>query len=104
MQYFDGKATLPPRTEMLADSENQLKKRLALGWPSKKGHSIAGSLQREYFNDLTATANIENVREVLLLIYDDSSRRRSEHPLIYRRDVYKIIDELHFERSLLQTE
>lgn len=99
MQYLNGNATLPSREEMLADSEDQLKKRLTLGWPKKKGHSIGGPLQREYFNDLSQTANIENVREIYLKIYDDSSIRRAEDPINYRNDVYTIIDEQQFERS-----
>lgn len=99
MQYLNGNATLPSRNEMLADSENQLKERLALGWPKKKGHSIAGTLHREYFTDLATTANIEQVREVFLLIFDDCAMRRSENPQTYRNDVYTIIDDLHFERT-----
>lgn len=101
MQFWNGNATLPSREEMLADSENELKKRLALGWPKKKGHSLRGELQRQYFNDLSQTANIENVREIFLRIYDDSTERRSEHPKNYRNDVYTIIDEEHFERITL---
>lgn len=101
MQYLNGNATLPSYEIMLADSDYQLEKRLALGWQQKKGHSIAGPLQREYFNDLSKTANIENVREVFLRIYDDSSRRRSEDPINYRNDLYTIIDGQDFERTSL---
>lgn len=104
MQYLNGNATLPSHDEMLADSEYQLKKRLALGWPKKKGHSIAGALQREYYTDLATTANMDNVREIFLLIYDDCAIRRSEHPKNYRNDVYTIIDDLHFERTTLPTD
>lgn len=103
MQYLNGNATLPSRDEMSADSENQLRKRLALGWPKKKGHSIGGTLQREYFNDLSTTANIENVREVFLNIYDDTTIRRGENPKTYRNDVYTIIDDNQFTRTTLPT-
>lgn len=103
MQYWNGDATLPSRDEMLADSEDQLNRRLKLGWPKKKGHSIAGSFQREYFNDLSKTANIENVREIFLRIFEDCHDRRSEDPINYRNDVYTIIDEHHFERSSLSS-
>lgn len=101
MQYWNGYATLPSHDEMVADSENQLRMRLALGWPKKKGHSIGGLLQRQYFNDLSATANIENVREIFLRIYEDSGARRSDDPVNYRLDVYNIIDEERFERTSL---
>lgn len=101
MQYLNGNATLPSHDEMLADSETQLHKRLALGWPKKKGHSIGGTLQREYFTDLSTTANIEKVREVFLKIYDDTSMRRNADPKNYRNDVYTIIDDDHFIRTTL---
>lgn len=101
MQYWNGNATLPSREELFADSQNELKKRLALGWPKKKGHSIAGELQRQYFSDLSQTANIENVREIFLRIFEDSHIRRSEHPKNYRNDVYRIIDDENFERTTL---
>lgn len=101
MEYLNENATLPSRDEMLADSTDQLKKRLALGWPQKKGHSIAGPLQREYFDDLSKTANMESVREIFLQIYDDSTARRAEDPINYRSDVYTIIDDKHFERGSL---
>lgn len=101
MQYWNGNATLPSRDEMCADSKIELDKRLALGWPKKKGHSIWGDLQREYFNDLSKTANIENVRDIFLQIYEDSAKRRTERPQNYRNDVYTIIDDEHFERHTL---
>lgn len=101
MQYLNGKATLPSHHEMLTDSGNELKKRLALGWPKKKGHSVFGTLQREYYNDMSTAANMENVREIFMLIYDDTAERRWKEPIKYRNDIYRIIDELHFERNEL---
>lgn len=99
MHYLNGNAALPSRDEMRADSEEQLKKRLALGWPKKHGHSIGGALHREYFHDLSATAHIENVREVFLRIYADAGMRRAEHRKNYRNDVYTIIDDENFIRT-----
>lgn len=96
MQYLNENAILPCRNEMLADSEDQLKRRLALGWPKKKGHSIGGTFHREYLTDLSTTANIENVREVLLKIYEDSSMRRAKDPRTYRNLTYTIVDDEHF--------
>lgn len=104
MQYLNGNATLPSREDRLADTEIELSKRLAVGWPKKKGHSIAGEFQRQYFHDLSKTANIENVREIYLRIYEDSSKRRSEEPKNYRNDVYRIIDEQNFERRSLTSD
>lgn len=104
MQFLNGHMTLPSREEMRADSENELKKRLVLGWSKRKGHSLAGPLLREYFNDLATTANIENVHEIFLRMYEASSKRRAAHPKNYRDDVFTIIDEHHFECTTLPSE
>lgn len=101
MQYWNGNAILPSRDEMLADSENQLKRRLALGWPKRKGHSVRGAFHREYFTDLSTTANIESIREVFLKIYEDSSMRRAENPKNYRNDAYTIVDDERFIRTTI---
>lgn len=103
MQYLNGNATLPSYEVMLIDSDNELKKRLAKGWPKKKGHSLGKTFQLEYINDLSITANIENVRKVFIQIYEDCSARRAADPLNYRNDVYEIIDDEHFERNTIQT-
>lgn len=99
MQYFNGDAILPAQEEMLADSDNELKKRIALGLPKKKGHSLVGAFHRQYFSELSTIAKIENVREIFVKIYEDSSKRRTEHPESYRNDNYRIIDDAHFERT-----
>lgn len=103
MQHFNGNMTLPSQNEMLADSHIELEKRLAKGWPKKKGHSTGGAFQRQYFQDLATLANIEKVPELFLQIYEDSSKRRAENPKDYRNDVYKIIDAEHFERTLINS-
>lgn len=79
----------------------EFNKRASLGWPMKKSHCMAGSFHREYFNDLATTANIENIPEVYMKIYDDSSIRRHSFPTMYRNDVYTIVDDEHFERHTL---
>lgn len=86
---------------MIADSQAELRKRLALGWPKRKGHSIAGELRQEYFSELSTIANIENVPEILMKIYEDGQMRRSIDPKGYRNDVYTIIDDEHFQRTTL---
>lgn len=86
---------------MQNECKQEFNKRAALGWPMKKSHCMAGSFHREYFNDLATTANIENIPEVFMKIYDDSGTRRINFPTMYRNDVYTIVDDEHFERHTL---
>lgn len=98
MQYLNGFEVLPSRELRINDSTHELMKRLALGWPKKKGHSTALHFQRDYFNDLVATAHIQMIPEVFFKIYEDSSVRRSADPVTYRDDVYTIVDDENFTR------
>lgn len=98
MHFLNGDGMLPLKTEMLTECKRESDKRLALGWPKKFGHCVAGTLHREYLTDLAVTANIEPVREVFIKMYEDSGMRRQNHPHEYRNDIYTVIDDEHFER------
>lgn len=101
LHYLNGDGELPTKTDMLSQTKQDLDKRLALGWPKKKGHSIAGAFHREYYTELANIANIQSIREVYLKIYEDSSDRRLNHPNKYRNDIYRIIDDEHFESQII---
>lgn len=55
--------------------------------------------QRNYYNELSAVADIENIQEVFTKIYDDSCVRAVATPNEYRNGLYRIIDEENFERT-----
>lgn len=103
MHYLNGEGVLPSVVEMLADTERDIGKRFSLGWPKNKAHSIMGPFQREYYEDLAVTANIDRVREVYVKMYYDCFERRLRNPEKYRDDVYKIIEGEKFERISLSS-
>lgn len=57
--------------------------------------------QLEYYKQLVGEADLGNVPSVYLQLYEDSLERRKTHPGEFRNDVYRIIDNLHFERNKL---
>lgn len=101
MQHWNGGATFPSQEEMIADSDKELAKRMARGFPKKKGHYLGVEFQREYCEDLSTTANIERVPEIVLNIYDDCIECRSKNPKDYRNNNYKVIDDENFERTTM---
>lgn len=103
MHYLSGTGQLPTEQEMLQDTERDIGKRLSLGWPKKKAHCVTGHFQPEYFEDLANTANIPKVPEVYLKIYADCGQRRSNNPIQYRDDIYKITGN-GFERTSLSSQ
>lgn len=97
MHYLSGFGQLPTEQEMRQDTERDIGERISLGWPKKKMHCLSGHFQPEYFDDLANTANIPKVPEVFMKIYNDCSQRRSEDPIQYRNDIYRVIGN-DFER------
>lgn len=104
MHYWNGDGILPSESEMLADVQRCINRRLSLNIPKRKGNTVGGILQREYFDDLTSTANIENYYGIYMDIYDDCAKRRNIDRRTYRNDVYKIIDKHRYERKTLGSE
>ncbi len=101
MHYLNGDGVLPTESEMLADVQHYLDRRLSLNMPKSKGNSVVGILQREYLADLTSTARIENYYGIYMDIYDDCAKQRNVDRRTYRNDVYKLIDKENFERNTL---
>lgn len=56
-------------------------------------------VQRDYYNQLAIEADVENVRDIIIRIYEDCWARKMEMPNTYRHDVYHIIDDEHFTKS-----
>lgn len=103
MHYWNGHGILPSESEMLADVQRSVDRRSSLNMPKSKGNSVIGILQREYFDDLTSTANIENYYGIYMDIYDDCAQQRNIDRRTYRNDVYELIDQQHFVRKTLET-
>lgn len=59
--------------------------------------------QQNYYDDLAACADIENVRPIYMKIYEESYARRIVAPNHYRNDNYRIIDGENYERTNEQT-
>lgn len=54
------------------------------------------SLQLEYYNDLSTTAAIENIKPVMTYLHNESSRRFLDDLLHFREDVFRIVDNESF--------
>lgn len=53
-------------------------------------------LQNEYYDDLSKTAGIENLKPVMTKLHNDSCLRFLEDLANFRKDVYRIIDDETF--------
>lgn len=53
-------------------------------------------IQNTYYDDLSRTASIENLKPVMTKLHNDSSERFLDDLTNFRRDVYRIIDDETF--------
>lgn len=128
-----GLKELPPKAEMLKDTEREMTDRWAKGYKKHQAHMMGpaqvsihpihpiflllyvllqphriccsftsrclfrnDSFQNAYYDDLSRTASIENLKPVMTKLHNDSSERFLHDLTNFRRDVYRIIDDETF--------
>lgn len=67
------------------------------GYSKDKTHFL-GPEQTDYCKQLAETADIQNMPEVLLALFDDHSETFDREPYTFRRYKYTIIDKQTFEK------
>lgn len=90
---------LPSKTQMMLDMRTQAQIHRNKGYPKNKTHFL-GREQREYCNQISETAEIGNMPEVLLSIFEDHLETVKREPYTFRKYRYFIIDENTFEKTL----
>lgn len=59
-------------------------------------HSYFFFEQNTYYDDLAATAEIENLKPVMTKLHNDSSMRFLDDLINFRKDIYRVIDDETF--------
>lgn len=73
---------------MLADAKNEAEKQWNMGLPKRYTHYVSN--QKEYFQQLSEAAGIENIPNVIVDIYEDSVERGFGDLRGYREFKYTI--------------
>lgn len=82
---------------MLSDMHAQTQIHWDKGYPKHKTH-VLGAEQMDYCKQLSETAEIENVPDVLLSIYSAQLQQITNNPFQIRNYKFKVIDENTFEK------
>lgn len=53
-------------------------------------------MQNDYYDDLSKTAGIDNLKPVMTKLHNDSAERFLDDLVNFRKDVYRIIDDETF--------
>lgn len=122
MKFLTKEKELPSRKEMLQDTDEEMEKRWAKGYKKRQAHMMgpvqvsyftvfihlhcvkvndrfvvfSKFKQNEYYEDLSKTAGIENLKPVITKLHNDSSLRFLDDLVNFRKDVYRIIDDETF--------
>lgn len=92
LKYLSGEKRLPSKQEMLEDQRVQSEAMWSKGYPKRKTHLLL-PIQREYFNQLSTLADIENVPLILDSVAEDAIMDLIGKPTEYRKYKFTVIDD-----------
>ncbi|CAD7088006.1 unnamed protein product [Hermetia illucens] len=97
LKFFSGKKALPSQKEMMEDTDREMQERWKRGYKKRQAHMM-GADQGKYYDDLSKTAEIDNVKPVMVKLHNESSKRYLHDLVNFRKDIYRIIDDENFEK------
>lgn len=97
VKFITGEKKLPTESEMMADMREQNQIHWNKGFSRRKTHNLYP--EREYYKQLTDTAEIENFPDVILSLTDENARLLREEPTEFRKYKYTVIDDKTFKRE-----
>lgn len=83
---------------MLQDQQFEGEKLWNRGYPKSQTHSVS-PIQQEYFDQLSDSADIDHVPNILVTLALDATKRRSENPMGFRDFKFTIIDNKTYIRE-----
>ncbi|EAT48105.1 AAEL000829-PA [Aedes aegypti] len=102
MKYFSGERPLPTKEEMMEDLESEMNNRWKRGLKKRQAHMMGGEVQRDYYNDVAKTAEIEPIPPVMIDMHIASHRRKNEDLRGFRNDVFRLLDGENFEMEYVE--
>lgn len=95
MKFLSGEKKLPSKSEMLSDMHEKLQIHWNKGYRKHYTHYL-GPEQKDYFKQLSETADIDNIPDVIAAMHFDSRATLVREPAEFRKYKYIIIDDKTF--------
>lgn len=87
---------MPTKEEMIQDMEEDMRVRLEeKGYKRRQAHMM-GTDQDKYYDDLSRTAQIDNLKPVMTKLHNESSQRFLDDLVNFRTDIFRIVDDETF--------
>lgn len=95
LTFLTGQKDLPEEAEMLADLKRDMSDRKSRGLRKHQAH-LMGHEQHKYYDDLSTTAGIESLPNVISKLHNFSSLRFLDDLINFRKEVFRILDDETF--------
>lgn len=97
LKFLSGNKKFPSKSEMMADMRMQTQIHWNKGYRKHRTHCLAIE-QRDYYRQLSETADIENLPAVLSAIFLDHFVTAGKEPSDFRKYRYVIVDDKTFSK------
>ncbi|XP_037047361.1 senecionine N-oxygenase [Bradysia coprophila] len=95
LKFITGQQQMPTKVEMIEDMEEDMRLRLEKGFKRRQAHMM-GTDQDKYYDDLSRTARIDNLKPVMTKLHNESSQRFLDDLVNFRKDIFRIVDDETF--------
>lgn len=97
LKFISGEKELPSKTNMMLDMRAQTQIQWNKGYPKHYTHYL-GPEAKEYYKQLSETAEIENLPNVLAAVHFDTRAAMVVAPSQFRKYKYTIVDDNTFTK------
>lgn len=95
LKFITGQQPMPTKVEMIQDMEKDMQIRLEKGYKRRQAHMM-GTDQDKYYDELSRTAQIDNLKPVMTKLHNESSQRFLDDLVNFRKDIFRIVDDETF--------
>lgn len=89
---------------MLAETNQDVEQRRQRGLSNHNAHCLGPKVQSDYYVELAKAAEIEPLKPVFGIVYDDVLDRLFENYITFRKYNYRLLNELEFECTFAEIE
>lgn len=103
LKIFTKEISLPSKEEMMSWIKNENERQRRENIPTNRYYHLSANIV-EYFEDLTAYAQLSNIPPVLFKIFRQNERTYTENFYQLRRWNFQILDDHNYSASLKSTD
>lgn len=101
LKFMSKLKELPSKEEMEEDTTWEMHERWSRGITKRTAHVMGTNIQDKYYADLSVIAEIEPIKPVIIMLYNQSRRNQVNDGNNYRKVTFCVVDDVTFSSSVL---